>query len=114
MGCMHSGRRARAEGSDGAEAPSDTADSKLRPRCKQQLRIADPTPEVHSSESLKIRVIWRRVSIFGSRRDSIRSTKSTTSATTLPGASDSGPESRPEATKAEEAKAEATGEKLPS
>ncbi|CAM4701930.1 unnamed protein product [Lepidochelys kempii] len=108
---MHSGRRARAEGSDGAEGPSDTADSKLRPRCKQQLRIADPTPEVHSSESLKIRVIWRRVSIFGSRRDSIRSTKSTTSATTLPGASDSGPESRPEAA---EAKAEAAGEKLPS
>ncbi|CAM4585639.1 unnamed protein product [Lepidochelys olivacea] len=89
-------------------------DSKLRPRCKQQLRIADPTPEVHSSESLKIRVIWRRVSIFGSRRDSIRSTKSTTSATTLPGASDSGPESRPEAAKAKEAKAEAAGEKLPS
>ncbi|CAM5154945.1 unnamed protein product [Natator depressus] len=106
MGCMHSGRRARAEGSDGAEEPSDTADSKLRPRCKQPLRIADPTPEVHSSESLKIRVIWRRVSIFGSRRDSIRSTKSTTSATTLPGASDSGPESRPEAA--------AAGEKLPS
>ncbi|CAM2116967.1 unnamed protein product [Caretta caretta] len=109
MGCMHSGRRARAEGSDGAEGPSDTADSKLRPTCKQQLRIANPTPEVHSSESLKIRVIWRRVSIFGSRRDSIRSTKSTTSATTLPGASNSGPESRPEA-----AKAEAAGEKLPS
>ncbi|KAH1167239.1 hypothetical protein KIL84_002722 [Mauremys mutica] len=106
MGCMHSGRRARAAEPDGAEGPSGTADNKLRPKCKQQLRIVDPTPEVHSTESLNIRVIWRRVSIFGSRRDSIRSTKSTTSATTLPGASDSGPESSPK-------EAEAAGEKPP-
>lgn len=94
MGCVQSGRGAPAAESDEAEGPSGTADSKRRPRCKQ-LRIVDSAPAVRSSDSLKIRIIWRRVSIFGNRRDSIRSTKSATSVTALPEPSESDPENSP-------------------
>ncbi|XP_077182898.1 uncharacterized protein LOC143832391 [Paroedura picta] len=84
MGCAHSTESLSTQTDEDSEAAPDPAEPSKRKGKKILSPNIHNTPEQKSvelkppnerSENTTIRVIWRRVSIFGGRRDSSKSCK---------------------------------------